>query len=106
MFPRLLLVAGHDDDLDLPLHHQPPPVIDCVGERALAGDVGIAAAGALDVVGIDVVTARHPRVLGQHHPAVVEREDVLVPVLLPVSLTVSFRTGEVIFVLKFFTESF
>ena len=99
MFASLLLVAGHDDDLDLLLHDHPPPVVDGVGEGPLARDVGIAAARPLDVVGVDVVGARDPRVLGQHHPAVVEREDVLIPILLPIGLTISFRTREVIFVL-------
>ena len=84
--------------------HQPPPVIDCVGERALAGDVGIAAAGALDVVGIDVVTAGHARVFGQGYSAVVERQNVLVSVLLPVGLSVPLRAGKLRF--KLIAECF
>ena len=99
MFAALLLVAGHDDDLDLLLHHQPPPVIDRVGEGALTGDVGIAAARPLDVVGIDVVAPGYPRILRQLHPAVVEGKDVLVAILFPVGLTIALRTREVIFVL-------
>ena len=39
-----LFVAGHNDDLDLALHHHPPEVVDGVGQRTLARDVGIAPA--------------------------------------------------------------
>ena len=42
-----LFVASHDDDLDLALHDHPPEVVDRVGQRPLAGDVRIAAAGSL-----------------------------------------------------------
>ena len=44
---RLLLVAGHHDHLHLSLHHHPPPVVDGVRQRALAGDVGVAPTGSL-----------------------------------------------------------
>ena len=102
----LLLVARHHDDLHLPLHHHPPPVVDGVRQRALARDVRIAAARPLDVVGVDVVAAGDPGELGQHHAAVVEGEDVLVPVLLPVRLAVPLGAGELIFVLEFFAVCF
>ena len=52
-------------------------LVNGVGQGSLAGNVGVAAAGPLDVVGVDVVGAGHPRVVRQHHSAVVVRQDVL-----------------------------
>ena len=106
MLAALLLVARHHNHLDLLLHHEPPPVVDGVGERALAGDVGVAATRPLDVVGIDVVAPGDAGVLRQLHPAVVEGEDVFVAVLLPVGLPVPLRARILLICFEFIAECF
>ena len=40
-----LFVAGHDNDLNLALHHHPPEVVDGVGEGTLAGNISITTTG-------------------------------------------------------------
>ena len=75
-----------------------------LGQRARSGDVSIAAARAFDVICIDVVAAGHSRVLGEQHSRVVEGNDVLVAVLLPVHLPISFPRRELFFSFQLIAE--
>ena len=57
-YPGLLLQSGHHDDGVGPLFpHHPPEVTQGLRQRPLSGDVGILLPVAVDVVGVDVVTA-------------------------------------------------
>ena len=106
MLAALLLVARHHNHLDLLLHHQPPPVVDGVRQRALAGDVGIAATRSLYIISVDVVTAGDPGVLGEGDAAVVEGQDIFVAILLPVCLPVPLRARILLICFKFIAECF
>lgn len=56
--PGLFLQSGHHDDgVGSLLPHHPPEVAQCLWQRPLRGNVGILLPVAVDVVGIDVVTA-------------------------------------------------
>ena len=57
--PGLLLQPSHHDDGGCALlPHHPPEIAHGFGQGALCGNVGILLAVAVDVVGVDVVTAR------------------------------------------------
>jgi len=65
--PRLVLVASHDDDMDLALHNHSPEVVDGVRQGPLAGDIRRGPAGPLDVVRIDVVATGRAGIFAQNH---------------------------------------
>ena len=55
-------IGEHDDSLDFLLQHHHPELLDGVGKRALAGDVGILVRISVDEIGVDVVTSGHVQI--------------------------------------------
>lgn len=82
----LLEPRHHHDGAALGLPHHLPEGGERVDERTLRRHVRVRLAVAVTEVGVDVVRAGHPRLRLQHHPAVVVRDHVRVPVLRLVHL--------------------
>mmetsp|Transcript_18876 Transcript_18876/g.49140 ORF Transcript_18876/g.49140 Transcript_18876/m.49140 type:complete len:289 (+) Transcript_18876:803-1669(+) len=83
----LYLVRHHHDSLDLVLPNHPPVRDEAVGHGALRGDVGLLPAIPINPVGVDIRRVRVAVVEVKHHPRVVVRHDVAIPVLEAVGLS-------------------
>ena len=71
---------------------------------SLTSDVSVGSRRPLDEVCVDVVGASDARELGQSHPGVVEREDVLVPVFLTVDIFLALGARKIALTLDLVTE--
>ena len=88
-------IGDHDDDVDILLPDHPPERLTSLLQGPLGADVSVVLLKAVDKIGIDVVGARDPGILGKTDAGVVEGEDVYVAVLFPVDLEFTVRTRKV-----------
>ena len=90
MLATFLLIACHDNDLDLRFDDETPEIVDSVRQRTLTCNVGIAAGSSLNITGIDVIGSLYSRILGQLYSVVVKGQNVFVSVLLTVHFLFTF----------------